>query len=303
MLPGLPLFWSDSTRSPLMEWERWFDLFALAVMAKYLISIEELTRTTDANSPRIKALIRDMAEEAAEKKVVPWLFLSVGELARKMYKDKHPDLSVWTLGVRDMIESCRKCFHVARNRTLDRHKFLSRKQQSNESLQQFWHALNGLASRCELGEITQTLVHDVFILNMNNKKIQEKLCVEPFNDPQNSLQYAISYEEGVKRQKTMGIGVAECSKVAIKSEPVCAAERVNKTECFRCGVGNFTTHHIKKCPATNHKCEFCDIIGNLEKCCYQVYPEKKKADEAETADQMERNVKGELHIGRIRLNG
>ena len=182
-----------------------------------------------------------------------------------MFKDKHPDLSVWTLGVRDMIERCRNCFHVARNRTLDRHKFLSRKQQSNESLQQFWHALNRLASRCELGEKTQTLVHDVFILNMNNKKVQEKLCVEPFNDPQDALQYAISYEEGVKRQRTMGLGVAESSKVAIKTEPVCGVESVNKRECFRCGVGNFTTDHIKKCPATNHKCEFCNITGHLKK--------------------------------------
>ena len=146
-----------------------------------------------------------MAEEAVEKKVVTWLFLSVGEPARKMFKYKHPDLSVWTLGVRDGIERCRDCFHVARNRTLDRHKLLSRKQQSNESLQQFWHALNGLASLCELGEITQTLVHDVFILNMNSTKVQEKFCVDPFNDPQDALQYAISYEEVVKRQKTTGI--------------------------------------------------------------------------------------------------
>ena len=251
LLPGLSLFWSDSTRSPLMEWERWFDLFAVAILAKYSISIEELIK----------------AEETAEKKVVTWLFLSVEEPATKMFKDKHPDLSVWTLEVRDMIEKCRNCFHVARNRTLDRHKFLSGKQLSNESLQQ--KALNGLASRCELGEITQTLLHDVFILNMNNKKVQEKLCVEPFNDPQDGLQYAISYEEGVKRQKTMGIEVAESSKVAIKSEPVCEVERVNKRECFRSRVENFTTDHIKKCLATNHKCEFCVIIGHLEKCCNQ----------------------------------
>ena len=79
-------------------------------------------------------------------------------------------------------------------------------------------------------------MHDVFILNMNNRKVQEKLCVEPFNDPQEALQYATSYEEGVRRQNTMGIGVAESSKVSVKSEPVCAVERVNKRECFRCGV-------------------------------------------------------------------
>ena len=78
---------------------------------------------------------------------------------------------------------------------------------------------------------------------MKNNKVQEKLCVEHSNDPQDALKYAISYEEGVKRQKTMGAGVAESSKVAIKTEPVCVVERVNKRECFRCGVGNFTTDH------------------------------------------------------------
>ena len=193
-----------------------------------------------------------------------------------MFKDKYPEVSVWTLRAQEMIDRCVNCFHVARNRTLDRHRFLSRKQQPEESLQQFWHSLNGLASRCELGEITQTLVHDVFILNMNNKKVQEKLCVEPYDNPQEALQYAISYEEGIKRQKSMGVGVAESSKVAVKSEPVYAVEKVNKRECFRCGAGNFTVEHIKRCPATNHKCEYCDITGHLEKCCNQKYPERRK---------------------------
>ena len=100
--------------------------------------------------------------------------------------------------------------------------------QENNNLMQFWHSLNGLASRCELREITQTLVHDVFILNMNNKKVQEKLSVEPNDNPQDAIQYAISYEEGIKRQKSMGVGVAESSKVAVKSERVYAMDRANK---------------------------------------------------------------------------
>ena len=104
-------------------------------MAKYSISVEELTRTVDADHPGVKALIGDMAEEAAEKKEVTWLFLSVGEPARKMFKDKYSEVSVWTLRAQEMIDRCVTCFHVARNRTLDRHKFLSRKQQPDELLQ------------------------------------------------------------------------------------------------------------------------------------------------------------------------
>ena len=74
----------------------------------------------------------------------------------------------------------------------------------------------------------------------------------------------------------MGIGVAEGSKATIKTEPVYAVDKMNNRECFRCGAGNFTTDHIKKCPATSHKCEFCNIMGHLEKCCNQKYPERRR---------------------------
>ena len=176
----------------------------------------------------MKALNGDMPEEAAEKKLVTWLFLSVGEPARKIFKDKYPEVSIWTLRAQETIDRCVNCFHVARNRTVDRHKFLSRKQQPDESLQQFWHSLNGLASRCELGKNTENFVHDVFILNMNNKKFQDKLCVEPYENPQDALQFAVSYDEGIKRQTSMGVGVAESSKVAVRSAPVYAVDRANK---------------------------------------------------------------------------
>ena len=105
-----------------MEWERWFDIFTLAVMAKYSISVEESTTTGVAEHPRVKALFGDMPEEATEKKLVSWLFFSVGEQARKMFKDKYPEVSIWILRAQDMIDRCVNCFHVARNRTLDRHK-------------------------------------------------------------------------------------------------------------------------------------------------------------------------------------
>ena len=68
--------------------------------------------------------------------------------------------------------------------------------------------------------------------------------MEPFNDPQEALQYAISYEKGIKRQKSLGIGVAEGSKATIKTEPVYTVDKMNNRECFRCGAANFTTDNI-----------------------------------------------------------
>ena len=94
---------------------------------------------------------------------------------------------------------------------MDRHRFFSRLQQPGETLSQFWHALNGLAATCEFGEITITIVLDMFILHMSNKKVQEKLCTEP-KEPDQALDFAIAYEEGVIRQKTYGIQAPETSK-------------------------------------------------------------------------------------------
>ena len=64
--------------------------------------------------------------------------------------------------------------------------------------------LNGLAARCDFGNQTEGLVHDIFVLNMNNKQIQEKLCTESKENPAEALQFAIAFEDGLKRQKSYG---------------------------------------------------------------------------------------------------
>ena len=73
-------------------------------------------------------------------------------------------------------------------------KFFSRLQQPGETLFEFWHSLNGLAAMCDFGEITFTLVLDMFVLQMTNKKVQEKLCTEP-QEPDRALEFAIASEE------------------------------------------------------------------------------------------------------------
>ena len=43
------------------------------------------------------------------------------------------------------------------------------------------------------------------VLNMSNKQVQEKRCTEPKDNPADALQFAIAFEDGLKRQRTMGI--------------------------------------------------------------------------------------------------
>ena len=166
LLNRLPLFWHEASNSSSMEWKKWIDLFAVAMMAKYSISMNELTRTADETNPKAKALLGDMPEEAANKKAVSMMFLSLGEAGRKMFRDKYPEKTIWSLQAIKMLQCCEGCFRIERNRTLDRHHFLSREH--------------------------------------------------------------------------------------------------NRKKCYRCGAVNFNLEHLKKCPAKNHQCKFCSIMGHWE---------------------------------------
>ena len=152
---------------PKIEWEKWWDLFLMAVNVKYSISVTELTRVPTQQRPRQAALINNLNEEAAERKTVSIVFLSIGAAGRKNLTDKFPYMDVATVPIREIIENCENCFIKPRNRTLDRYKFIVRKQQQNETLRQFWNVLTGLAAKCEFGE------------------------------PEEALKFAVAFEEGI----------------------------------------------------------------------------------------------------------
>ena len=67
-------------------------------------------------------------------------------------------MDIKAINIKDLLKECTDAFHKKRNRLMDRHKFLNRKQKDDESLEQFWHALNGLAANCDFGTQTAGLV-------------------------------------------------------------------------------------------------------------------------------------------------
>ena len=89
-LVGLPVFWQDAAANPIMEWDKCLDLFQVAMMAKYSISITGLTREANKQNPRARTLMGDLEEDPANEKVISVMYLSLGETARKQFKDKYP---------------------------------------------------------------------------------------------------------------------------------------------------------------------------------------------------------------------
>ena len=189
--------------------------------------------------------------------------------ARKTISDKFPTVNKARITLEDLLKTCKDSFEKSTNEALDRFEFLSRKQKENETLRQFWNELNGLAAKCNSGTITESLVKDVFIVNMNNKDVQQKLCTEPKSTIADTIHFAISYEEGALRQQSF----EKMDKPNIKPEPneikniTTGTKRWGPTKtCFRCEAP-FSPQHLKECKAMGITCMKCGNKGHFAKCC------------------------------------
>ena len=84
-------------KPPGYDWDQWTQLFQVAALARHSISMSELVRETDAQNPRVAALMGNLEEVPAKRKMVSLLYISIGKTARKMYVDgqnpqhKYPD--------------------------------------------------------------------------------------------------------------------------------------------------------------------------------------------------------------------
>ena len=125
-----------------------------------------------------------------------------GSRGEKNIHRQDPAAKIAELSLQVLMTNCKDTFDTKRNQTLDRFRFVSRKQMQSETLKQFWDSLNGMAFECAFGTQTESLVHDFFILNMRNSTVQEKLCTKPKAPPKEALEFAIVFEEGSLRPKS-----------------------------------------------------------------------------------------------------
>ena len=119
--------WPDAEKPPGYDWEQWVQLFEVAVLARHSISMTKLLREADDENPRIAAMIGNLEEVPAKRKLVSLLYISIGKTGRKMLMDKFPNITIFLIELRILVQNCTECFQTRRNRTLERHIFLSRK--------------------------------------------------------------------------------------------------------------------------------------------------------------------------------
>ena len=79
---------------------------------------------------------------------------------------------------------------------------------------------------------------------------------EPNENPLDAMQFANAYEDGLKRQWSIG---NPCTSSSVKEKPVFAiTSRPSKKQYWRCGAGNFTPER---------KGNYCGIKRHSERYC------------------------------------
>ena len=134
---------------------------------------------------------------------------------------------------------CGQTFVVKRNRTLHRFRWFSRRQENKKSLQQLWNAISGLAKKCKSEGQTKSLVYDIFILSIDKKEAQKRLCTESKGSPEEAVHFAVEFKESLYRQAEY----AEF-KVERKSQPNSVLAITNNAK-FAFDAAHITVHHSK----------------------------------------------------------
>ena len=130
-IAGLPTCWRDASKNPTLEWEKWRDLFEVALMAKNNISISELTKTGNKD----KSLMGDLDEVPATKKAISVLYLALGSAGRKSIADKFPTTNIATVSLQILVPKTERRRIV--EKLLERIKWISSKMQLWRDNRQF----------------------------------------------------------------------------------------------------------------------------------------------------------------------
>ncbi|KAJ1526442.1 hypothetical protein ONE63_009576 [Megalurothrips usitatus] len=192
-----------------------------------------------------------------------------------------------------VLEEFDKHFGARKNVVLERHRFLRRRQQPNESVDDFVADLHRLAESANLGDLKDDLIRDVLILGIKDRKLSDALTL----DGSLTLERAttrVRQKEELQRQQQ-----AEAREQG-SSGGGRASDNNNKPkqrtppakECSKCGRS--PQHAFSECPAKGSECSKCHGKNHWARKC----PGKGKVNRVEQEDDSEDD---DLFVGRVSL--
>ena len=117
-------------------------------------------------------------EEQSDRRKVALLLLLIGAQGMVIFHSFYVDSD--TVKYVDLVDKFHSHFTPKKNVTVERNRFLTRRQGQNESIDDFVTDLRNLSLSCELGTLKDDLIKDVLICGLNkaNFRMKERLLQE-----------------------------------------------------------------------------------------------------------------------------
>lgn len=117
-------------------------------------------------------------EQQSNQRKVALLLHHLGPDCLQVFDSFDADMD--TVKYEDLVAKLDAYFIPRANVAMERHKFFSRKQSADESIEQYVTSLKNLSSSCEFEQLREDLIKDIFICGLlpNYAHIKEKLLSE-----------------------------------------------------------------------------------------------------------------------------
>jgi hypothetical protein len=218
--------------------------------------------------------------EEPDDKQIDTLIYTLGDKADDIFASFNiNDESVLTYEyVLDLFE---KHFIPQRNIIFERARFLRRRQNANEELEDFIVDIHSLARTCDWGHLNDEMVLMVLLLGLNDEKLSNRLLLDPditLMKAITSIRYAETIKqekdntsnknlaiEATERQRGKLIGLNQNQVDNRQASRSFQQKRENQTRCSWCG--NEPSHPRSLCPANKVTCNKCKKLGHFSKVC------------------------------------
>ncbi|XP_063821414.1 uncharacterized protein LOC135071571 [Ostrinia nubilalis] len=147
------------------------------------------------------------------------------------------------------------------NLTYERYKMFTRKQDQEETFEQYVTALKKLSQSCNFGSLRDEIVRDLFICGLRNPVLQRQLL----GLSELSLEKAVAicrHHAIVDEQVNQFEKVGEI-KVKKEVDIDIIKKKMNNKECQYCGF----RHEYGRCPAYGKTCAICKRKNHFAKKC------------------------------------
>lgn len=257
-------------------------------------------------------------EAATESRKVAILLHSAGDEAAEVFESfQLNDADKKKLDI--VLKKFEEYYVPSTNVTYQRYVFFNRRQEDGEAYEHYMATLKNLSLTCELGELRNSLVKDVFISGIRDKNIQEKLLntadininkalkicrthVTIANQVQNikTLDDKEEASSTVKQEisnellkKNKGKDATETRSNVKKSYGNMSQQK--KIDCKFCGY----KHWYGRCPAFGKECSKCNKRNHFAQVCKT---EKKRPLDTLEEDKLEDDENEEYMVEELQVS-